>query len=60
MQPTTNTSEPRRPSFTNLGKAVVCKAGRYGTQVVARCVSNTYARRIAKALNCYEPGPKGY
>ena len=31
-----------------------------GSQLVARAVSHTFARRIALALNKYVPGPKGY
>ena len=50
-----------RTTFASLGKAVLrTKAGQKVNEVVAHCISNTYARRIAHALNLFQPNKRGY
>jgi hypothetical protein len=44
-----------KPQFAAV-KALVYR----GQQLIARCCSHTFARRIANALNHYKVGPKGY
>jgi hypothetical protein len=44
-----------KPQFAAV-KALVYR----GQQLIARCCSHTFARRIAAALNKHVPGPRGY
>lgn len=46
---------PVRSRFVAIGTAVM-----NGERQVATCVSTTYAKRTANALDEYDPGPKGY
>lgn len=51
---------PRFRSKNYLLFVAVKETVKRGSEVVCRAKSNTYARRIAEALNRYKPGERGY